>query len=447
MRSLTAPGGRPAATAHDTNPGSGSGTPFDPGPGRWIWGLTGLIAVIGLAIPGTWLIVNAGNQGNYPNGQAIQATPVKTITITQSVTSLSVESYGAPIQVTAKPVQRVTVTAAISYNPGDGAPDVTAAVSHGRLLLAAPACATSDCSVGFTVTVPSGVAVTAKSDNGPVTVLGTADTDLDSGGGPVSATRIDGFLTVTSENGNVAASGAQGANIDSGGGAVTATQINGPLSVSSENGNITASGAQGAILNSGGGVVDATRIDGFLDVSSENGNITASGTQGAILNSGGGAVNATRINGPLDVSSENGNITASGTQGAILNSGGGAVNATSIADSLTVTSENGDVVVNEPAGRSGIAADGSRPPSTSTLDKVMIMTGGGNARLTFGTTPADVFINTSNGSATLAIPGGPYAVTADSGGGPSYVSIPTSDSARRSITVNTEGGPLSIVRH
>jgi len=310
MRSLTAPGGRSASTAHDAGSDTASGNASGPGPGRRVWGLAGLITMIGLAIPGAWLIVHAGIPGNGPNGQAPLTTPTGTVTVTQPVTSLSVESYGAPIQVTARPVHRVTVTEAVSYDPGAGAaPEVTAAVSHGRLTLAAPACATSDCSVGFTVIVPSGVAVTAESDNGPVTVSGTADTDLDSGGGQVTATRIDGLLTVTSENGNVVVNGQAG--------------------------------------QPGGG-----------------------------------------------------------------------------------------------------AAGGSRPGSGAILNKVMVMTGGGNARLTFTSAPANVNVSTSNGSATLAMPGGPYNVTADSGGGPPpYVGVPISASARRSITVSTQGGALSIERN
>jgi hypothetical protein len=379
MRSLTAPGGRPASTAPHPGYGSGSSPSFGSGPGRRIWGLAGLITVIGLAVPGSWLIFHAGDPGNAPNDQGPPAALTRTVTVTQPVTSLSVESYGAPIQVTARPVRRVTVTEAISYDPGAGAaPDVTAAVSHGRLALAAPACATSDCSVGFIVTVPSGVAVTAHSDNGPVTVSGTAETALDSSGGQVTAARIDG-----------------------------------PLSVSSENGDVTVIGADGATIDSGGG-----------------------------------AVNATQINGPLTVTSENGNITTSGARGAILNSGGGAVNAAGIVGSLTVSSENGNVVVNGQAGAPGAgAAGGSRPGNGAILNEVMVMTGGGDAQLTFTSAPANVNVNTSNGSATLAMPGGPYTVTADSGGGPSYVGVPTSASARHSITVSTQGGALSINRN
>ena len=76
------------------------------------------------------------------------------------------------------------------------------------------------------------------------------------------------------------------------------------------------------------------------------------------------------------------------------------------------------------------------------------MTGGGNARLSFTSAPANVNVSTSNGSATLAMPGGPYNVTADSGGGPPpYVGVPISASARRSITVSTQGGALSIERN
>ena len=68
--------------------------------GRWIWTLTGLATIGLLAWPVVGLISRAGNGGQ---GEFISARPTmtRTLTVTQPVTSLSVESYGAPIQVTA----------------------------------------------------------------------------------------------------------------------------------------------------------------------------------------------------------------------------------------------------------------------------------------------------------------------------------------------------------
>jgi len=130
--------------------------------GRLIWSTVGVATVIGLAIPITFLIAKAGAAGS---GQPFQVMPTRTVTITQPVTSLSVESYGAPIQVTAGHVHRVTVTEAIDYAGKDGtAPAVTSTVADGRLTLSAPACADTNCDVGFSVTVPSGVSVTAGSE-------------------------------------------------------------------------------------------------------------------------------------------------------------------------------------------------------------------------------------------------------------------------------------------
>ena len=117
--------------------------------GRWIWTLTGLATVGLLAWPVVGLISRAGNGGQ---GEFVTAMPTmtRTVIVTQPVTSLSVESYGAPIRITAGPVHQVTVTEAISFAGPGQAPAVTAAVSDRRLTLDAPACATTGCSVGFT---------------------------------------------------------------------------------------------------------------------------------------------------------------------------------------------------------------------------------------------------------------------------------------------------------
>jgi hypothetical protein len=240
--------------------------------GRWIWTLAGLATVGLLAWPVVVLISGAGNGGQ---GEFVTATPTmtRTVTVTQPVTSLSVESYGAPIQITAGPVHQVTVREAISYGGPGQAPTVTAAVSDRRLTLDAPACASSGCSVGFTVIVPPAVEVTAESDNGGIAVSGVAGANLDSGGGPVQASHINGPLSVTSEDGGITVSDVSapsGTSLDSGGGPVQASHIHGPLTISSEDGGITVSDvtAPGVNLDSGGGPVQVGRVNGPLTVTS-----------------------------------------------------------------------------------------------------------------------------------------------------------------------------------
>ena len=386
MRTLTAPErppvtGRPAAR------------------GRWIWTLSGLATVGLLAWPVVGLISSAGNGGQ---GEFVTAAPTltRTVTVTQPVTSLSVDSYGAPIQVTAGPVHHITVTEAISY-PGPGpAPAVTAAVSDRKLTLDASSCADTGCSVGFTVTVPPGVSVTAESEDGGIAVAGAAGANLDSGGGPVQATHIDGPLSVTSEDGGITVSDVSapsGTNLDSGGGPVQASHIDGPVTIASEDGGITIS------------------------------DVTAPGVN---LDSGGGPVQVGRVNGPLTVTSEDGGVTVNDLTGDLdADTGGGSFAGTLAAGRASVLTE-----------------DGSAALTFSTAPAyVFVDTGGGPAQLTFDQPPTAVMLSTENGSATVSVPGGPYSVTAATEGGSQTVDVPTASAAHHSLTVSTGGGPLEIV--
>jgi hypothetical protein len=179
------------------------------GPGRWVWGLSGLVTAAALVFPGTRLLV--GSAGHVWHVTPTQDTVTRTVTVPQPVVSLTVQSYDAPVQVTTGPARRVQVTETLMYDhQAGGPPAVTQSVSGGRLTLADPACATSDCSVSFAVTIPPGVTVTVTSQGGPVTVSGTAGANLDSGGGPVSATRIGGPLTVSTGGGPLQVNGLAG---------------------------------------------------------------------------------------------------------------------------------------------------------------------------------------------------------------------------------------------
>jgi hypothetical protein len=187
---------------------------------RWIWGLAGLAVAASLAVPGGWLITSAGvNRGPGP-----QDTVTGMVTVLQPVTTLDVQSYGAPVRVTAGPVHHIQITEAITYDPQQGQlPAVPQSVSHGILTLIEPAC---DCTVGFSVTVPPGVGVAADTEGGPITVSGVAAANLDSGGGPVRATGISGPLVVTTNGGALTLNGLTGPlQADTGGGPLLAQDI------------------------------------------------------------------------------------------------------------------------------------------------------------------------------------------------------------------------------
>jgi hypothetical protein len=84
--------------------------------GRWIWGLSGMVTTVALVVPGILLITSAGQAENAQP----QSTATQTVTVPQPVTSLSVQSYGAPVQVTAGPVRHVQITETLMYDAQAG---------------------------------------------------------------------------------------------------------------------------------------------------------------------------------------------------------------------------------------------------------------------------------------------------------------------------------------
>jgi hypothetical protein len=329
--------------------------------GRWVWTVSGLATVALLAWPVVGLISRAGNGGQ---GEFVTVTPTmtRTVIVTQPVTSLSVESYGAPIRITAGPVRQVTVTEAISYaGPGQG-PAVTAAVSDRRLTLDALACATTGCSVGFTVTVPLGVAVSAESDAGGIAVAGAAGANLDSGGGPVQASNIDGPLTVSSEDGGITVSDVtapSGTNLDSGGGPIQVGRVDGPLTLTSEGGGVTVNGLTGDLdADTGGGPFAGDVSSGRASVLTEDGSVAltfASAAAYVFVDTGGGPAQLAFDQPPtaVKVSTENGSASMSvpgGPYSVTADSGGGSQTvgiptAPGAHRTLTVSTEGGPLEI------------------------------------------------------------------------------------------------------
>jgi hypothetical protein len=324
MRTLTAPD-RPAATDRPTERG------------RWIWAVSGLVTIAALCVPVALLVTRGPDNGQGPPESAV---PSRTVTVAATVTSLSVASYGSPIRVTTGPVRHVTVRESINYDRGNGvAPAVTDQVSDGRLTLAAPACATSDCSVAFTVTVPSGIAVTADSDGGNITVTDAAAANLDAGGGSVQAGHINGPLTISAQGGGITVANVTspaGASLNSGGGPIQATGINGPLTVSAEGGGVAVNGLTGNLqADTGGGPFSGDSVTaGRVSVIAEGGGVglTLSTAPAYLLvDTGGGPANVTFDAAPTAV-------TVSTDGGfAILNVPGGPYSVTADSDGGTQT--------------------------------------------------------------------------------------------------------------
>ena len=230
------------------------------GPGRWVWGLSGLATAAVLLVPSVRLLTAAGAPWHR---QPAPNTVVRSLTVPEHVTSLDVQSYGGLVKVAAGPVSRAEVIETISYVKQDGGlPAVVQSVSAGRLTLADPACATSDCTVGFAVTMPAGIPASVTTDGGAAAVSGTAGADVDSGGAPATADHVDGPLTVNTDGGSLQLNGAPGADVESGGGPVTAEHIDGPLTVNTDGGSLQQNGTAGALhADTNGGPLSGQGVD------------------------------------------------------------------------------------------------------------------------------------------------------------------------------------------
>jgi hypothetical protein len=207
--------------------------------GRWIWALSGLATAVALIVLGIRFVGGGVSDPLHIHDQPAQTVVTRTLTVAQPVTSLAVQSYGAPVRVTTEPVRHVQVTEMISYDPYlGGPPSVTQSVSGGRLLLTDPACGDEvDCGVSFVLTVPPGLSVTAVTNGGALVISGTAGANLDSGGGNVQATLIHGPLIVTTGGGPLAVTGLDGPlRADTDGGSFVAGGLDAPTVTVSTNG-------------------------------------------------------------------------------------------------------------------------------------------------------------------------------------------------------------------
>jgi hypothetical protein len=145
------------------------------------------------------------------------------------------------------------------------------------------------------------------------------------------------------------------------------------------------------------------------------------------------------------VSSQGGPIKVSGTATTTLDSGGGQITVNQVDGALNVHAEGGPVSVNDLTGTLHIDTGGGPLNATNIDAQTVVADGeGGNLTLAFAVPPQALLADTGGGNATILVPGGPYSVSMDTGGGPLSLRIATNPAAKKSITVNTEGGQISI---
>jgi hypothetical protein len=149
---------------------------------------------------------------------------------------------------------------------------------------------------------------------------------------------------------------------------------------------------------------------------------------------------------PVTVTSNGGNITATGISDATLQTGGG---------DLTVDGLTGDVSLNTDSSPNGPYGGGGQVDGTLAAQNIAVDSGGSNVNLQLTTAPSNLNITTEGGSVTLQLPAG-YSYRVDNipepqsqvqmtgPAQPVAITVTNSSSSRYRITVNADGGAVTI---
>jgi len=148
---------------------------------------------------------------------------------------------------------------------------------------------------------------------------------------------------------------------------------------------------------------------------------------------------------PVTVTSNGGNVTATGISDATLQTGGG---------NLTVDGLTGDVSLNTDGSQNGPFGGGT-VAGTLAAQNITVDTGGGGVDLQLSTPPSNLNVTTEGGNVTLQLPGGysyrvdnipatPAQIDQNGPAQPSAITVTTSSSSQYRITVNADGGAVTI---
>jgi VCBS repeat-containing protein len=147
---------------------------------------------------------------------------------------------------------------------------------------------------------------------------------------------------------------------------------------------------------------------------------------------------------PVTVTTNGGNATATGVSDATLQTGGG---------NLTVDGLTGNVSLNTDGTPNGPFGGGGNINGTLAAQNITTDTGGGSVDLQLAVPPANLNVTTEGGNVTIQLPGG-YSYHVDNVPVPQYqamgpdnpatITVATSSSSRYRITVNADGGDVTI---
>ena len=149
---------------------------------------------------------------------------------------------------------------------------------------------------------------------------------------------------------------------------------------------------------------------------------------------------------PVTVTSNGGNITATGISDATLQTGGG---------NLTVDGLTGNVSLNTDSTPNGPYGGGGQVDGTLAAQNVAVDTGGNSVDLQLTAAPSNLNITTEGGDVTLQLPAGysyrvndiPESSSQIQMTGPAQppaITVTTSSLSRYRITVNADGGAVTI---
>ncbi|HTU08978.1 MAG TPA: hypothetical protein VMG13_25755 [Trebonia sp.] len=164
---------------------------------------------------------------------------------------------------------------------------------------------------------------------------------------------------------------------------------------------------------------------------------------------------------PVTVTSNGGDITATGLSNATLQTNGGDITATGLSNAtlqtgggnLTVDGLTGNVSLNTDSTPNSPNGAGGDISGTLAAQNATVDSGGNNVDLQLTAPPSNLNITTEGGNVTLQLPGGySYDVdnipspTNDSVGpdNPAAITVPTSAKSPYRVTVNTDGGNVTI---
>jgi len=149
---------------------------------------------------------------------------------------------------------------------------------------------------------------------------------------------------------------------------------------------------------------------------------------------------------PVTLTSNGGNVTATGISDATLQTGGG---------NLMVNGLTGDVSLNTDSTPNGPYGGGGAVDGTLAAQNVTVDSGGNSVDLQLSTPPSNLNVTTEGGSVTLQLPSGygyhvdnvrvpPSQAQENGPAGPVAITVTTSSSSRYRITVNADGGAVTI---